>query len=690
MFSRRIFAAGAVLCAIAFPAHAQKTKAQLNTEIGTNFPDNTTGQITPQNLRTITGDIVNSILPTAPVGSGHVAVFSGTTGLLADGGAISAPNTATVCPASSTNAVCNYTGDGVSDQNAIASAIGAVGTTNSRVVLLPGVYTFSGALTISAANNFTLDAAATVVFGPTGTADAFIINGSSHSTFNFDTIVTNSTGSAIHVKGAAAAVTDTFINWGTLSGTSHQGNGLFFDATTGPMSVNYAAGGQIGGFNKGVVMDATGTTNFIDTTHVKAGFIFDCNTDIYGRSGTGTKNNSNIWDVNVDPYINGAIAVDIDHSFDRFDPIIWGDQAPNTATTLLLKLEVGAAGNQFNGTPNIIQLFGASLISDLSGTTTNTINNATIDATVNGAGQIVKFDANALQVRSGLSFGTIGTVNTLPWFSATGVLSSLATANNGVLVTSAGGVPSWATTLPAGLTIPTPIISSPALSGTVSGNGTIPSAVLNPTLPSVCFIISTSATTCNNGGSAANNGTYTTPTGAKYIRVRMVGAGAGGAGGGSGSPGTGVAGGNTTFGSALLTANGGAIQAGAGGTASGGYSNLSGGAGGAGVLPGTLGIGGPGGISGCGFSSSSFGVLNGQPTAPGGFGNGGAAGGSNTSTNPGAGGSAGGCLTAQITSPSATYSYAVGAAGTSGAAGTNGQAGAAGTSGAIEVIAYYQ
>lgn len=90
MISRRILAALALLCALIAPAQAQKTKATLNTEIGVQFPDNTTNLITPSNLRTVTGDIVNSIMPTAPVVSGNLACFNGTTGLLQDCG--SAPS----------------------------------------------------------------------------------------------------------------------------------------------------------------------------------------------------------------------------------------------------------------------------------------------------------------------------------------------------------------------------------------------------------------------------------------------------------------------------------------------------------------------------------------------------------------------------------------------------------------------
>jgi hypothetical protein len=55
----------------------------------------------------------------------------------------------------------------------------------------------------------------------------------------------------------------------------------------------------------------------------------------------------------------------------------------------------------------------------------------------------------------------------------------------------------------------------------------------------------------------------------------------------------------------------------------------------------------------------------------------------------GFGGGAGGYIDAIIYSPSATYSYAIGAAGTAGAAGTSGTDGGAGGSGYIIVTEYY-
>jgi hypothetical protein len=217
----------------------------------------------------------------------------------------------------------------------------------------------------------------------------------------------------------------------------------------------------------------------------------------------------------------------------------------------------------------------------------------------------------------------------------------------------------------------------------------------------------------------SGSGTYTTPAGVQFIRVKMVGGGGGGAGSGTGTSGTGGgaagAGGNTTFGTSLLTANGG----------SGGLRNALGASGG------TASLGsGPVGTAITGGSGSSSLYLNNNvgsgsldfPGSTGGnsaFGGGGGAGGGqgngiaptagitntggggggagfssltsgSTDGRTGAGGGAGGYIDAVISSPSATYSYAVGAAGTAGPGnGTNGGAGAAGGSGYIEVTEYY-
>src|SRR5581483_8356560 len=80
------FVAASLCGAFLMPAQAQKTKAQLNTEVGTTFPDDTTGQITPSGVRSFQSDVINSIMPTAPLVNGNFTCFNGTTGLLQDCG----------------------------------------------------------------------------------------------------------------------------------------------------------------------------------------------------------------------------------------------------------------------------------------------------------------------------------------------------------------------------------------------------------------------------------------------------------------------------------------------------------------------------------------------------------------------------------------------------------------------------
>lgn len=202
----------------------------------------------------------------------------------------------------------------------------------------------------------------------------------------------------------------------------------------------------------------------------------------------------------------------------------------------------------------------------------------------------------------------------------------------------------------------------------------------------------------------SGSGTYTTPAGVKYIRVKMVGGGGGGRGGGSaGGVTDGGTGGTSTFGTTLLSAGGGS-----------GGDNVSGGLGGAVSLgSGPIGVvivGGQGsgptqsataGVNICGGSGASSplggagGGSLGTVSAPAknaaaNSGSGGAGGGNNSNGNTGGAGGAGGWVEALISPPLATYAYAVGAAGTAGAAGTSGDSGGAGGAGIIIVEEYYQ
>ena len=194
----------------------------------------------------------------------------------------------------------------------------------------------------------------------------------------------------------------------------------------------------------------------------------------------------------------------------------------------------------------------------------------------------------------------------------------------------------------------------------------------------------------------SGSGTYTTPAEVLYLKVRMTGGGGGGGGSGI-TGGTGGTGGNSTFGTSLLTANGGVggaynAQGGSGGlptVSSPAISilDIAGNNGGTAEQARAFAYGGSGGsnpISGISPMSNATAGLSGKL---GGGGAGGSAGG--TAIITGSGGGAGAYIEAIISSPSATYSYAVGSGGAGGIAGTSGFAGGAGGNGFIEITEYY-
>jgi hypothetical protein len=219
--------------------------------------------------------------------------------------------------------------------------------------------------------------------------------------------------------------------------------------------------------------------------------------------------------------------------------------------------------------------------------------------------------------------------------------------------------------------------------------------VATSTIPGIVYRKAPTITKLTSG-----SGTYTTPAGALYLRVRQVGGGGGGAGSGTiaaNNHGSGGNGGATTFGTSLLTTNGGNGGGGAGSGAGGlgGAATINSPAygtamnGGSGMTSGSTaaGVGMFGGMGAPSFFGGASG--RGDVAAQANSGSGGAAAAAVASSYIGGSGGAGGFIDAIIPSPSATYAYSIGSAGTSGSAGTGGNAGATGGSGYIEVTEYY-
>jgi hypothetical protein len=204
----------------------------------------------------------------------------------------------------------------------------------------------------------------------------------------------------------------------------------------------------------------------------------------------------------------------------------------------------------------------------------------------------------------------------------------------------------------------------------------------------------------------SGSGTYTTPAGVQWIKVRMVGGGGGGSGSGTAASTAGTAGGNTYFrvGASpeiLLANGGGGGQSSHGGGAGGGGgghtlnspaigTGMNGANGSGNSITNTFIMSGMGGSSyfggaGAGAQAGGAGIAASANTGSGGSGGGGCSG----SCYTGNGGGSGSYIEAIIKNPSASYAYSVGTGGGGGAAGTGGTAGGAGAAGYIEVTEYY-
>lgn len=196
--------------------------------------------------------------------------------------------------------------------------------------------------------------------------------------------------------------------------------------------------------------------------------------------------------------------------------------------------------------------------------------------------------------------------------------------------------------------------------------------------------------------------TYTTPIGTLYLEIEACGGGGGGGQSGLSGGTNGTSGGNTIFGSSLITCNGGAGGTLLGATANGGTAilgssvvglALTGGGGGPGQSQTAASFlaGGMGGANPFGGSGSG-GVSGGGGGAPNTGAGGGGAGTNNVSSVSGGcgGGSGGYCFAIINTSILSSYTVIVGGAGVGGLAGGSGSAGGPGGAAGITITAKFQ
>ena len=195
----------------------------------------------------------------------------------------------------------------------------------------------------------------------------------------------------------------------------------------------------------------------------------------------------------------------------------------------------------------------ASLTASNGGIFYSTASAGAILAGTATAGQLIQSGANAAPTWTTSTYPATNAINTLLYASAANTMAALATANSGVLVTSASGVPGIGSTLPAAVQ-----------QNINNGNLGIPFKTLTVFLTS---------------------GTFTPSATTSVVFVKMWGGGGGGGGGGASSVGAGGAGGGYCEGFVTVTPSVG-ISVTVGAEGNGGATGANGTAGTASVFPG--------------------------------------------------------------------------------------------------------
>ena len=227
----------------------------------------------------------------------------------------------------------------------------------------------------------------------------------------------------------------------------------------------------------------------------------------------------------------------------------------------------------------------ASLTASNGGIVYSTATAMAILAGTSTAQQLLVSGASTAPQWTTSTYPLTNAINTLLYASSANVMSALTTANNGVLVTSAGGVPSISSILPSNVLNTTGIFSQVVIQ-TFTSNGTYTPTANMKYCVVECVggggggggVATTSAiqTAAGGGGGAGEyaRSVFTAATIGASKTVAIGGAGTAG----SSSGGNGGAGGNTTLGSTLIIAVGG--SGGTGMAAQGSSSSAAGGAGG--------------------------------------------------------------------------------------------------------------
>lgn len=421
---------------------------------------------------------VTGVLPRA---NGGLNSSSAGTGILRDGSTPAASELSGDATTSGSNAVVLAT---------VNSNVGSCGdsTHTSQVTLnAKGLTTACTAVPISGAGS---PPSGTPIF--TQTADAVVANTTTETSV-VGTGVGSKTTSANYFSAGTSLVVWT--------------SGYFSSAVADTLNIKIKAGstivGQTGAFTP------TSQTNAVFRLHTLvtcrttgASGTFDVNTILESTGSTLTPNQPKIlntstvtldttgtlaWDVTATWGTASASDTITGTNFTMYSPggtMLTGDVTDDsTGVTTIANLAVTNA-KIANTTINLTTKVTGTLPLANGGTngTDAASNGGLVYSNASGykilagtatANQIPLSGASTTPAWSTATYPATVTVNRLLWASATNVISDLATANSGVLITSGAGVPSISATLPSGITLVAPVLGTPA-SGTLTNATGLP------------------------------------------------------------------------------------------------------------------------------------------------------------------------------------------------------------------------
>lgn len=381
-----------------------------------------------------------------------------------------------------------------------------VGSIGGKAVTLGGAFTMSGAFNFTG----TLTGNTNVIFPTSGTlATTSLIPSFPLSSTNGGTGVSNPTAHGIMIAEGASAMTPIVLSSGQIligstgadpiAAAINSGSGILVANGAGSITVNLAtiadhtllaniSGGALAPSSTtltALIDNAIGSTqgNILYRNSTVWTVLAPGTSGFFLTSGGAAANPS--WTAQVAPTSAALTKTD-----DTNVTLTLGG-SPTTALLAATSLTLGWTGQlsltrggtaaSLTASNGGIVYSTASALAILGGTATAgqiirsgssgapSWSIAIYPATAGTSGNVLTSDGTNWISSAPAASGTVnsGTQNQLAWYSGTGTaVSGLATANSGVLITSAGGVPSISSTLPSGIlatnmSLTTPILGIP-------------------------------------------------------------------------------------------------------------------------------------------------------------------------------------------------------------------------------------